>query len=85
MAPLLAARIASLDPATESTLDVDQVGELVQFLSTLMVLQGIDDIAAEDQEKLKAKCKAWMRKYRGSQRTAENGSERCYDMLDLGG
>lgn len=85
MAPLLATRIASLDSATESALDVDEVGELVQFLSTLMVLQGTQNINAEDKEKVKTKCKAWMRKYRGTRRTAENGSERCWDMLNAPG
>lgn len=85
MAPLLASRIADLDPSTESDLDVDAIGELVQFLSTLMVLQGTQDINAEDKEKVKTKCKAWMRKYRGTGRVAENGSDRCLKMLNAPG
>lgn len=85
MASLLASRIASIDAAIESTLDVDQIGELVQFLSTLTVLQGTQDINAEDKEKLKTKMRAWMRKYRGIGRTAEKGSERCWDILDAPG
>jgi len=60
-------------------LSADDIGELGQFLSTLVVLQGIADIDSKDKTILFPKLKQWEREYPG--RLASDVSERCLALL----
>ncbi|KIY53026.1 hypothetical protein FISHEDRAFT_23718, partial [Fistulina hepatica ATCC 64428] len=68
----------TLDYAVETdktTPPADDVGEIGQFLATLMSVQGTDNIPNEDKQKLKPYLRKWKRVYRG--RLASTVSERC--------
>ncbi|KAJ7590605.1 hypothetical protein C8J56DRAFT_1046860 [Mycena floridula] len=78
LAGIQAKRMAGSIPQIQ-TMDVDQVGELGQFLSTLMVLQGIQDISDEDKSLLLPHIKTWQSKFPG--RLAAETSERCLALL----
>lgn len=62
-------------------LDIDIVGETVQFLGTIFLLQGTSGIAEEDKKALLAKCREWKRVFRGTGRVAEAASERVTALL----
>ena len=61
------------------TLTVDDIGEIGQFLSTLLVLQGIANIDSTDKIILFPKLEQWEREYAG--RLASDVSERCLALL----
>ena len=60
-------------------LTADDIGEIGQFLSTLLVLQGIADIDSKDKTILLPKLEQWEREYPG--RLASDVSERCLALL----
>ncbi|KAF9460723.1 hypothetical protein BDZ94DRAFT_1265357 [Collybia nuda] len=60
-------------------MNADEVGEVGQFLSTLLVLQGVTDIDAEDKAILVPKLRQWERAFLG--RLAANTSNRCLALL----
>jgi hypothetical protein len=62
-------------------LDIDTVGEITQFLGTLLLLQGTSDVTEDDKKALLSKMSVWKRTYRGTGRTAEKASERCRALL----
>ena len=62
-----------------SSMIVDEVGEIGQFLSTLLVLQGTVDVDELDKDVLVPKLNQWKRMYPG--RLASNTSERCLALL----
>lgn len=57
----------------------DDVGEIGQFLSTLMCLQGVTDVRPEDKAILLPKLRQWERTFAG--RLASSTSERCIALL----
>jgi hypothetical protein len=70
----------AIDPAS-TLLDIDTIGEITQFLSTLLLLQGTSGITEDDKKALSSKMKKWENMYRGTGRVAENASERCNALL----
>ncbi|KAJ7115565.1 hypothetical protein C8R43DRAFT_1038838 [Mycena crocata] len=78
LAALQVKRVASA--ATEiGSMSVDDVGEIGQFMSTILLLQGIQDIAAEDKSILLHHLPIWERKFRG--RLASETAGRCLALL----
>jgi hypothetical protein len=73
---LQAHRIANDSPADMSA---DMIGEICQFLSTLLVLQDASDMSQEDKQKLLQKLTQWSRTWRGQ--FAGETSLRCRDIL----
>jgi len=61
------------------SMTVDDVGEIGQFLATLLVLQGTADLDELDKAILIPKLKQWERKY--SVRLASDTSGRCLALL----
>lgn len=61
--------------------DPGVVGEIVQFLATLLLLQGISSVSEEDRKEIIKKCTQWKQILRNSGRVAENASERCLALL----
>jgi len=76
-------RTASTPPESASTMDIDTVGEIVQFLATLLLLQGTSNLglSGEEEKSLLTTLKGWKAQYRGSGRVAEMASERCIALL----
>jgi tRNA G37 N-methylase TrmD len=72
-------RVAETD---KDALDHDTAAEACQFLATLIMLQGVDQIPAEDVPALKSLMTAWGRRFRG--RFAEETAERI-QMILIGG
>jgi hypothetical protein len=62
-----------------SSMSVDEVGEIGQFLATLLILQGTADVDESDKAVLIPKLKQWRRTYSG--RLASDTSERCLALL----
>jgi hypothetical protein len=58
---------------------VDEMGEIGQFLATLLVLQGTGDVDESDKAVLIPKLKQWKTIYSG--RLASDTSERCLALL----
>lgn len=79
LAVLQANRMATAPASTH--FNIDHVGEITQFLSTLMILQGTEEITEEDKKALLQKLNQWKRTYKGTGRMAESGSERCKTLL----
>jgi hypothetical protein len=79
LAAIQAKRMAAAPVST--VLDIDTVGEITQFLATLLVFQGISDVTEEGKKALSKKLDQWLRTYRGTGRTAEAASERCKTLL----
>lgn len=59
------------------------VGEITQFLATLLLLQGTSTLGLSEGENtnLLSNLDAWKRKYRGTGKAAEKASERCKALL----
>jgi len=76
IAALQAERMAAV---SSDTMDVDRVGEMCQFLSTVLVLQGPSDVEDADKSALVPKLRTWTRAYRG--RFAAETSDRCLGIL----
>ena len=70
----------AIAPASMS-LDIDTVGQITQFLGTLLLLQGTSEVTKDDKKALLSKMNEWKKTYRGTGRTAEQASERCRAML----
>ncbi|KDQ28302.1 hypothetical protein PLEOSDRAFT_29855 [Pleurotus ostreatus PC15] len=66
------------DP-TVGALDADSIGEATQFLSTLLLLQGIADVEQADKTALMPKLRSWVQVYRGQ--FAAETSSRCIASL----
>lgn len=62
-----------------SNMGPDEVGEIGQFLATLLLLQGTAGVDASDKSALVPKLKQWKRTYAG--RLASDTSERCLALL----
>ncbi|KAJ7026695.1 hypothetical protein C8F04DRAFT_1045389 [Mycena alexandri] len=78
IAALQAKRIAN--SASEITMmSVDDVGEIGQFLATLLLLQGVQDVADEDKAILLQHFPTWERKFSG--RLASETAGRCLALL----
>lgn len=79
LASFQAHRTAFIPTNSSETLDMDSVGEITQFLATLLLLQGTSNLGLSDGEKTNIinNLDGWKRKYRGSGRAAEKASERC--------
>jgi hypothetical protein len=60
-------------------LDVDPIGEVCQFFSTLLVLQGASDIDEADKTALLRIFKRWKKTYNGM--FASETSDRCLKLL----
>ena len=67
------------DAADIEKMDVDRVGEVGQFLATILLLQGTADVDEADKRVLIPKLKAWERSFRG--RLASETSGRCIAIL----
>ena len=65
--------------AQATSMTVDEVGEICQFLSTLLILQGAADADDLDKATLVPKLNQWKRIYSG--RLASDTSERCLALL----
>ncbi|KAJ6520620.1 hypothetical protein DFH09DRAFT_1373358 [Mycena vulgaris] len=78
IASLQAKRVAGAVDAI-SMMSVDDVGEVGQFLSSVLLLQGVQDVAQEDKEILLQHLPIWERKYRG--RLASETASRCLGIL----
>jgi hypothetical protein len=65
--------------AQDFDIDISGIGEICQFLSTLMVLQGTSEITEDEKALLLPKLAGWKRSGRGV--LAGNTSERCLDLL----
>lgn len=78
MAVTQAHRTAISDPVAN---DPDVVGEIVQFLATLLLLQGTSSVSEEDKKEIIKKCTQWKQTFRNSGRVAESASERCIALL----
>ncbi|KAJ7468462.1 hypothetical protein FB451DRAFT_1256285 [Mycena latifolia] len=63
-----------------STMSVDDVGEIGQFLSSVLLLQGVQDVAEEDKATLLQHLPIWERNYRG--RLASETASRCLALLN---
>ena len=61
--------------------DPDVVGETVQFLATLLLLQDTSSVSEEDKKEIIKKCTQWKQIFRDSGRVAESASERCIALL----
>jgi len=70
----------AIDPVS-TLLDIDTIGEITQFLGTLLLLQGTSGITEDDKKALLSKMNKWKNMYRGTGRAAEKGSERCNALL----
>ncbi|KAF7976421.1 hypothetical protein HWV62_6835 [Athelia sp. TMB] len=83
LASFQAHRTASAAPEATAAMDIDTVGEIVQFLATLMLLQGTAGLGlSEGEEKSLLKIlKGWETQYRRSGRVAEKASGRCIALL----
>ncbi|KAJ6469058.1 hypothetical protein C8R47DRAFT_989790, partial [Mycena vitilis] len=78
LAALQAKRVA--DAADEiNTMGVDEVGEIGQFLSTILLLQGVQDVAEEDKATILQHLPAWERRFPG--RLAAETADRCRAIL----
>jgi hypothetical protein len=62
-------------------LEIDTVGEITQFLVTLLLLQGTSGVTDADKKALLSKTNQWKKTYRGTGRAAEKVSERCIALL----
>ncbi|KAF4598773.1 hypothetical protein EYR38_007181 [Pleurotus pulmonarius] len=60
-------------------LDTDRIGEVTQFLSTLLLLQGMVDVEQADKTALMHKLRLWVQVYRGQ--FAAGTSSRCIASL----
>ncbi|KAJ7938313.1 hypothetical protein B0H13DRAFT_1942389 [Mycena leptocephala] len=78
LAALQAKRVAS-SVEEISTMSVDEVGEIGQFLSSILLLQGVQDVAEEDKAILLQHLPIWERRYRG--RLASETAGRCLALL----
>ncbi|KAF4563121.1 hypothetical protein EYR36_003560 [Pleurotus pulmonarius] len=67
------------DAADIEKMDVDRVGEVGQFLATILLLQGTADVDEADKRALIPKLKVWERSFRG--RLASETSGRCIAIL----
>jgi hypothetical protein len=65
--------------ASADHLDVDAIGEVCQFLSTALILQGISDIGDDDKNALLSKLRQWKRLYKGQ--FAAETSDRCLALI----
>ncbi|KAJ7718602.1 hypothetical protein DFH07DRAFT_332989 [Mycena maculata] len=74
IAALQAHRVANAVTEIPS-MSVDDVGEIGQFLSSLLILQGIQDVSAEDKAILLQHLPSWERQFRG--RLASETAGRC--------
>jgi hypothetical protein len=59
--------------------DMDIIGEICQFFSTLLVLQGVESVDEADRKALVPKLKRWQRAFPGS--FASTSSDRCLGAL----
>lgn len=75
----LQAKRTALAASEIGSMSVDEVGEIGQFLSTLLVLQGVANVDAEDKAILIPKLRQWERAFPG--RLAANTSDRCLALL----
>jgi hypothetical protein len=73
---LQATRMAN---AIDDPSDPEVIGDICQFLSTLLVLQGTTAIPEDIKEKLVQKLNTWRRRYEG--RFPGETSDRCYQSL----
>lgn len=80
IAAIQASRTAAEASAIGSSMDVNDVGEIGQFLATLLVLQGVDGISEADKNTLIPNLRQWRKKFAG--RLASDTSERCLAMLE---
>ena len=78
LASLQAKRTAEATSFIDS-MPADEVGEIGQFLSTLLVLQGTEDIDETTKATLISKLKRWQRRSPGT--LASETSERCIEQL----
>ncbi|RXW23172.1 hypothetical protein EST38_g2714 [Candolleomyces aberdarensis] len=79
--PVQTKRIAQLTDEDASKLSRDQVAEIGQFYSTLLLLQGQDGISEDDKKATVSRLTKWQRAYSGT--FAEETLERC--LAALGG
>lgn len=61
-------------------MSVDDVGEILQFCSSILLLQGVQDVDDEDKAILLKHLPDWERKYRG--RLASETAGRCLALLN---
>ncbi|KAF7373497.1 hypothetical protein MSAN_00559600 [Mycena sanguinolenta] len=79
LAALQAKRVASSDKEI-SAMNADEVGEVGQWLWTLLLLQGVQDVAEEDKTILLQNLPIWGRKFPG--RLASDTTGRCQALLN---
>jgi len=79
LAAIQAHRTATAD--VDMLHDVDVVGEITQFLGTLLLLQGTTGVTQDDKKALLSQMSKWRKMFGGTRRTAEKASERCSALL----
>ncbi|KAJ7146029.1 hypothetical protein C8R44DRAFT_756403 [Mycena epipterygia] len=79
LASLQAKRIANAVNEV-GAMSVDDVGEILQFCSSILLLQGVQDVDEEDKAILRKHLPDWERKYRG--RLASETAGRCLALLN---
>ncbi|KAF7326610.1 hypothetical protein MVEN_02597700 [Mycena venus] len=78
LAALQAKRVASYVDKI-STMNADEVGEIGQFLSSILLLQGVQGVTEEDKAILLQHCPTWERRFPG--RLASETAGRCLALL----
>ena len=68
------------DADTIQTLESEEVIRVLQFLSTLLLVQGTDNIPAEDKTALVARLQVWKRRF--SHILAGEIAERCLGIIN---
>ena len=68
------------DADTIQTLESEEIIRVLQFLSTLLLVQGTDNIPAEDKTALVARLQVWKRRF--SQILAGEIAERCLGIIN---
>lgn len=81
IAALYTHRVALASSSLTDVSDADTIAECSQFLATLLLVQGITDVDAQDKQTLLPALRAWVRKPAFRGRLASDASERVVWIL----
>ncbi|KAI0806342.1 hypothetical protein BC629DRAFT_1673543 [Irpex lacteus] len=81
LASLYTSRVATYAAALSAESHADSIAETCQFLATLLLVQGTNDVNAEDKNKLLPFVRQWVRKPAFRGRLASDASERVMWLL----
>jgi hypothetical protein len=82
LAALQVKRTAAAAADQMGYMSADDIGELCQFLSTMLLLQGTEDIEEADKAVLVQHLEVWYNAYKG--RLASDTASRCLALLESG-